>query len=76
MAIDVLLPKIGFAMTEGEITEWVVEDGGEAVEGQHLYTLEAEKSANEVEAPASGRLRILRSAGETYQVGTLIGVIE
>ena len=46
------------------------------VAGQPLFTLESEKSANEVEAPASGTLRILQPAGETYVVGTVIGTIE
>lgn len=76
MAVDVVLPKIGFAMTEGQITEWLVQDGQSVNEGQPLFTLEADKSANEVEAPASGTLRIIQPAGVIYEVGTVIGVIE
>ena len=76
MATEVLLPKIGFSMNEGQVTEWLVQDGHAVNEGQALFTLEAEKSANEVEAPASGTLKILQPAGEIYQVGTVLGVIE
>lgn len=76
MATEILLPKIGFSMTEGEIAEWLAEDGAEVTEGQPLYLLEADKSANEVEAPASGTLRIIAPAGETYEVGTVLGTIE
>lgn len=76
MATQVLLPKIGFSMTEGQIAEWLAEDGAEVAEGQPLFLLEADKSANEVESPASGTLRILVGAGETYEVGTILGVIE
>jgi len=76
MATEVLLPKIGFAMTEGQITEWLAQDGATVTEGQPLFTLEADKSANEVEAPASGTLRILQPAGSIYEVGTVIGMIE
>ncbi len=76
MATEVLLPKIGFSMNEGQVTEWLVGDGQPVTEGQPLFTLEAEKSANEVEAPASGTLKILQPAGAIYQVGTVIGVIE
>jgi len=76
MATEVLLPKIGFAMTEGQITEWLAQDGAAVTEGQPLFTLEADKSANEVEAPASGTLRILQPAGSIYEVGTVIGMIE
>ena len=76
MAPEVLLPKIGFAMNEGEIAEWLAADGDTVSAGQPLFTLEADKSTNEVEAPASGTLRILMPAGETYTVGTVIGMIE
>lgn len=76
MATEVVLPKIGFAMTEGQITEWLVQDGQPVTEGQPLFTLEADKSANEVEAPATGTLRILQPAGSIYEVGTIIGSIE
>jgi pyruvate/2-oxoglutarate dehydrogenase complex dihydrolipoamide acyltransferase (E2) component len=76
MATDVIIPKIGFAMNEGQITEWLIADGQPVSAGQPLFVLEAEKSANEVEAPASGILKILKPVGETYEVGTVIGVIE
>jgi pyruvate/2-oxoglutarate dehydrogenase complex dihydrolipoamide acyltransferase (E2) component len=76
MATEILLPKLGFSMTEAQIAEWLVEDGGEVSEGDPLYLLEADKSTNEVEAPASGILRIIAEPGETYEVGTVLGTIE
>jgi pyruvate/2-oxoglutarate dehydrogenase complex dihydrolipoamide acyltransferase (E2) component len=76
MATEVTLPKIGFSMNEGEIKEWFAQDGQAVTAGQPLFLLEADKSSNEVEAPASGTLRILKQAGETYEVGTVLGVIE
>lgn len=76
MATEILLPKIGFSMNEGQIAEWLAKDGDKVVEGQPLFSLEADKSTNEVEAPASGRLRILAEPGETYEVGAVLGHIE
>lgn len=76
MATEILLPKLGFSMTEGEIAEWLVADGDHVTEGDPLFLLEADKSTNEVEAPASGILRIIAEAGETYEVGTILGTIE
>lgn len=76
MSTDILLPKIGFAMNEGILTRWLVEDGAPVTAGQPLYELESEKSVQEVEAPASGKLRIIVTAtGETYPVGTVLGQI-
>jgi pyruvate/2-oxoglutarate dehydrogenase complex dihydrolipoamide acyltransferase (E2) component len=76
MATEVLLPKIGFSMNEGTLVEWLVADGEEVKEGQPLYSLESEKSVQEVESPASGRLKILKEPGQTYTVGTVLGTIE
>jgi pyruvate/2-oxoglutarate dehydrogenase complex dihydrolipoamide acyltransferase (E2) component len=76
MATEILLPKIGFSMTEAQVAEWLAEDGAQVTEGQPLYLLEADKSTNEVEAPASGTLRIQTQTGETYDVGTVLGIIE
>ena len=76
MAVEVVLPKLGFSMIEGQIAEWLAADGAQVTEGDPLFLLEADKSTNEVEAPASGILRIEAEAGETYEVGTVIGYIE
>lgn len=76
MAVEVLLPKIGFSMNEGTLAEWLVADGGQAVEGQPLYALESEKSTQEVDSPATGTLKIVAQIGETYEVGTLLATIE
>jgi pyruvate/2-oxoglutarate dehydrogenase complex dihydrolipoamide acyltransferase (E2) component len=76
MPMEILLPKLGFSMDEGTLVEWLVGDGEAVTEGQPLYTLESEKSANEVEAPASGTLRILVQPSEDpLPVGTVLGEI-
>ena len=76
MATDIILPKIGFSMTEGVLAEWLAQDGASVSAGDPLYAIESDKSTNEVEAPASGTLKITGVAGETYQVGDVIGSIE
>lgn len=75
MSTQVLLPKLGFSMNEGTLSEWLAADGDIVKEGQILYTLESDKSVQEVEAPASGTLKIIAQAGETYDVGTLLAEI-
>lgn len=75
MTIEILLPKIGFSMNEGTLTEWLVADGATIGQGDPLYSLESEKSVQEIESPASGTLKILKTAGEVYEVGTLLGEI-
>lgn len=76
MSTEILLPKLGFSMEEGQLNEWLVADGASVKEGEPLYSIESDKSVNEVEAPASGTLKILIETGETYPVGTVLGIIE
>ena len=76
MATDILLPKIGFSMNEGVLSEWLAKDGDQVKEGQPLFSLESEKSTNEVESPATGTLKIIAQPGETYEVGAVLGTIE
>jgi pyruvate/2-oxoglutarate dehydrogenase complex dihydrolipoamide acyltransferase (E2) component len=76
MSEQVILPKLGFSMTEGTVTEWLYTNGAEVTEGELLYLLESDKSVQEVEAPTGGTLRILKEAGETYPVGTVLAEID
>ncbi|MDB6062907.1 MAG: dihydrolipoamide acyltransferase [Verrucomicrobiaceae bacterium] len=76
MATEILLPKVGFSMNEGTLAEWLAEDGATVTAGQPLYLLESDKSAQEIEAPAAGKLKIIAAAGEVYEVGTVLGEIE
>jgi pyruvate/2-oxoglutarate dehydrogenase complex dihydrolipoamide acyltransferase (E2) component len=75
MAFQVTIPKIGFSMNEGILSEWLAEDGSYVTEGQLLYALESDKSTNEVESPATGTLKIIGEVGETYEVGVVIAEI-
>ena len=75
MATQILMPKLGFSMEEGKLSEWLVADGADIREGEPLYLLESDKSAQEVEAPASGKVKILKETGEVYKVGTVLGEI-
>jgi pyruvate/2-oxoglutarate dehydrogenase complex dihydrolipoamide acyltransferase (E2) component len=76
MSTEVLFPKIGFSMSEGTLSQWLVADGDAVREGQPIYSLESEKSEQDVEAPASGTLKIIGKAGEVYPVGALVGQID
>lgn len=75
MTTTVVLPKLGFAMIEAEIVEWLVSDGDIVQEGDAIFAIESEKSVQEVESPASGSIRIIAPAGETYAVGTVVAEI-
>lgn len=75
MSTEILLPKLGFSMDKGVLSEWLVADGAPVTEGQPLYSLESDKSVEEIPAPASGTLKILMAPGSEYDVGTVLGEI-
>lgn len=76
MTTEVLLPRLGFAVDDATVAEWLVADGTHVTEGQPLYSLEADKSVNEIESPATGKLRIIAGTGVALPVGTVLAVIE
>jgi len=76
VAVPINIPKLGVSMTEGTLVEWLVSDGDQVSEGQALYIIETDKVENEVEATASGTVRLTGEEGETYPVGEAIGQIE
>ena len=43
--------------------------------GQPIYEIETDKVANEIEAPAAGRLRHIAAEQATYAVGDPVGEI-
>jgi pyruvate/2-oxoglutarate dehydrogenase complex dihydrolipoamide acyltransferase (E2) component len=76
MTTEIILPQIGFSMSEATLVEWFAEDGATVTEGENLYSIESDKSVNEVEVPKSGILRIRAKVGEVYKVGEVLATIE
>ncbi|MBF8258943.1 MAG: pdhC [Anaerolineales bacterium] len=76
MATNVIMPSLGFDMTEGRLARWLINEGDPVEKGQAIAEIDTEKATVEIEAAAAGILaRIIVHAGETVPVGTLIGVI-
>lgn len=75
MSTILTIPKLQMSTTEGTLAEWLVEDGAIVEEGEAIYSLETDKSVQDIEAPVAGKLTQKVAAGETYDVGTEIGEI-
>ena len=76
MSTEVLLPRLGMGMEEGNLVEWLVEDGAAVTEGTPIFVLETEKASEEIEATAAGTLRIQAAPANVYPVGAKLAVIE
>ncbi len=72
----IIMPRWGLEMTEGTLSAWHVDEGERVASGQVIMEIESEKIANEVESEVAGVLRkIVVAAGDTVEIGTLLGVI-
>ncbi len=76
MVSEVVMPKMGYDMTEGTIVRWVKQEGDEVKHGDVIAEVETTKVTVEVEAYGSGVLRkIVVREGQTVPVGEVIAII-
>ena len=76
MATVVVMPKHGHQMTEGLITQWIVQEGEACTAGEPLFEIEHAKATDIVEAEVSGiLLKILHGEGEEVPITEPIAVI-
>jgi len=74
---DITVPQdLWDSEDEGVIFAWVYADGALVERGRLVAELTVEKAQLELNAPASGRLRILAPAETVVRKGTVIGTIE
>ncbi|MCS7236059.1 MAG: dihydrolipoamide acetyltransferase family protein [Armatimonadota bacterium] len=72
---EVIMPKMGDAMTEGRILSWRKRHGERVEKGEVLAEIETDKVNVEIEAEASGILHIAVPEGRTVPVGQVIAYI-
>ena len=76
MPIELTIPSVGESITEVQIAEWLKADGDTVKKDENVAVIDSEKTTFELPAPQDGKLKILRQAGETIQVGGVVGQIE
>ena len=78
MAVDIIIPRLGWSMEEGVFGEWLKQEGEMVNEGDLLFVLESDKASQEIESMDAGILRIPPDApkpGDTVRVGQLLGYL-
>ena len=71
---EIVLPRLGWTMEHGVFMGWLKQPGESVKAGEPLFTIEGDKSVQEVEAIESGFVRIGANApkvGDTVPVGTV-----
>ena len=76
MSVEIKVPALGESISEATVARWFRNAGDAVVADEPLVTLETDKVAVEVHAPASGRLeRIVAPQGATVKVNSVLGAI-
>jgi len=78
MPVEIYMPKMSDHMEAGEIIEWLVGEGDHVEERQEIVEIMTDKVIAEIEAPATGTLKGIRSGvekGATIPVGETIAFI-
>jgi pyruvate dehydrogenase E2 component (dihydrolipoamide acetyltransferase) len=78
MAIEIVMPRLGWTMEEGTLAEWLKQDGNTVEVGDIIFTVESDKALNEVESLDAGILRIPPDSpppGTVMPVGTLLAYL-
>ncbi len=78
MAIEVTVPRLGWSMEEGTLTEWLKAAGDRVNKGDLLFVLEGDKAAQEIESFDEGILQFLPDGpqpGDTVKVGQVIALL-
>ncbi len=78
MAIEVVMPRLGWNMEAGTVVEWLKHDGDSVKAGEYLFLVESDKATTEVESLDAGILRIPGNAlrvGEELPVGTVLAYL-
>jgi pyruvate dehydrogenase E2 component (dihydrolipoamide acetyltransferase) len=78
MAIEIVIPRLGWSMDEGVFVQWLKRDGEDVCEGDDLFELESEKSTQPIESFDTGVLRISPDGphpGDVVKVGQRLGYL-
>lgn len=76
MVTEIIMPKAGIDMTEGEIVSWRKKEGDKVSKGEVILEIMTDKTSMEIEAEASGvLLKIVHGDGKTVPIAEVIGYI-
>ncbi|MTH51980.1 2-oxoglutarate dehydrogenase complex dihydrolipoyllysine-residue succinyltransferase [Bacillus mangrovi] len=74
---EIKVPELAESISEGTIAQWLKQPGDFVEQGEYLLELETDKVNVELTAEQSGVLKeVLKDAGDTVQVGEIIGTID
>lgn len=61
---------------EGVVTAWLFDDGARVAQGALVAEVMSDKTQHELEAPATGTLRIRKAVDDVVNKGDVIGTVD
>ncbi|MEO8616349.1 MAG: dihydrolipoyllysine-residue succinyltransferase [Luteolibacter sp.] len=74
--VELKVPASGESITSANVAKWRKNTGEFVTAGEVLVTLETDKVSNELEAPVSGRLKVITPEGDEVAIGAIIATID
>ena len=76
MITKVIMPQMSLTMQTGLVSKWLKSQGEMVSAGEQICTIEGDKAALDIEAPASGiLLRIVAQEGQEFPVKQIMAYI-
>ena len=76
MAEVIIMPKLGFNMSEGKLVEWYKQEGESVTKGEPFFSVETDKTNMDIEATGDGVVRkLFINAGDTIPVTLPIAIV-
>ena len=76
MAEVIIMPKLGFNMSEGKLVEWYKAEGEAVAKGEPLFSVETDKTNMDIEATQDGVVRkLFIEAGDKIPVTLPIAIV-
>ncbi|MFN8588957.1 MAG: 2-oxoglutarate dehydrogenase complex dihydrolipoyllysine-residue succinyltransferase [Candidatus Eisenbacteria bacterium] len=75
MSTEIKVPRLAESISEATLVEWLRPHGAAVKLDEPVATLETDKAAVEIVAPAAGVLQHARKVGETVLVGDLLATV-
>lgn len=77
MPVELTVPEVGESINEVVIGDWLKAEGDQVEEDESVAELESDKATVELPAPVAGKIvKLLKSKGDSAEVGEVIAVIE
>ena len=76
MIIEVKVPSPGESISEVQLASWLVEDGDVVGKDQEIAEIDSDKATLTISAEQRGVIHILKSKGESVEVGAVVATID